>query len=48
MNELLFNILIKVPSFSTFNIQEDHIMIGHIIHATIEEEIFGKGFEWKQ
>ncbi len=42
------DITIKVPSSSTPNIQESHIMIGHIICAIIEEEIFGKGFEWKQ
>lgn len=44
----LCDIVIKVPSISTPNIQEAHIMIGHIICAIIEEEIFGKGFEWKQ
>ena len=47
MDELC-DISIKVPSSSTPNIQESHIMIGHIICAIIEEEIFGKGFEWKQ
>lgn len=47
MDELC-DIIIKVPSYSTPNIQESHIMIGHIICAIIEEEIFGKGFEWKQ
>jgi len=38
------DITIKVPSSSTPNIQESHIMIGHIMCAIIEEEIFGKGF----
>lgn len=47
MDELC-DITIKVPSSSTPNIQESHIMIGHIICAIIEEQIFGKGFEWKQ
>lgn len=47
MDELC-DISIKVPSSSTPNIQESHIMIGHIICSIIEEEIFGKGFEWKQ
>lgn len=44
----LCDTIIKVPSSSTPNIQESHIMIGHIICAIIEEEIFGKGFQWKQ
>jgi D-sedoheptulose 7-phosphate isomerase len=35
---------IKVPSKSTPRIQESHILIGHIICAIVEEEIFGKGF----
>ena len=43
MDELC-DIIIKVPSSSTPNIQESHIMIGHIICAIIEEEMFGKGF----
>lgn len=38
------DLIIKVPSHSTPNIQESHIMIGHIICAIIEEDIFGKGF----
>lgn len=46
MDELC-DVTIKVPSSSTPNIQESHIMIGHIICAIIEEEIFGKGFQWK-
>ncbi|MGH2279041.1 D-sedoheptulose-7-phosphate isomerase [Aliarcobacter sp. ERUVET-7] len=44
----LCDITIKIPSSSTPNIQESHIMVGHIICAIIEEQIFGKGFEWKQ
>jgi len=32
--------IIKVPSNSTPNIQESHIMIGHIICAAVEEAIF--------
>ena len=47
MDELC-DIAVKVPSSSTPNIQESHIMIGHIMCAIIEEQIFGKGFEWKQ
>ena len=35
---------ICVPSRDTPRIQENHIMIGHIICAVVEEEIFGKGF----
>ncbi|PID48138.1 MAG: phosphoheptose isomerase [Proteobacteria bacterium] len=35
---------IKVPSSETPRIQESHILIGHIICATVEEAIFGKGF----
>lgn len=40
----LCDVIIKVPSISTPNIQESHIMIGHIACAIIEEQIFGKGF----
>lgn len=36
---------INVPSNITPRIQEIHILIGHIICALIEEQIFGKGFE---
>jgi len=36
---------IKVPSNETPRIQEAHILIGHIICAIVEEEIFGKGFD---
>lgn len=35
---------IKVPSDETPRVQESHILIGHIICAIVEEEIFGKGF----
>ena len=38
------DICIKVPSSATPRIQESHIMIGHIICAIVEEELFGKGF----
>jgi D-sedoheptulose 7-phosphate isomerase len=36
---------IKVPSNETPRVQEAHILIGHIICAVVEEEIFGKGFK---
>ncbi len=39
---------IKVPSTCTPRIQEAHILIGHIICAIVEEELFGKGFSCKQ
>lgn len=39
---------IKVPSSCTPRIQESHIVIGHIICAIVEEELFGKGFNYKQ
>ncbi len=39
------DIIIKVPSSSTPRIQESHIVIGHIICACVEEELFGEGFE---
>lgn len=42
--DCICDLVIKVPSYSTPNIQESHIMIGHIICAIIEEDIFGKGF----
>jgi len=35
---------ICVPSSETPRVQESHILIGHIICAVVEEEIFGKGF----
>jgi len=35
---------VKVPSNETPRIQESHILIGHIICAVVEEELFGKGF----
>lgn len=35
---------IKVPSDETPRIQEAHILIGHIICAVVEEDLFGKGF----
>ncbi|MBW1446164.1 D-sedoheptulose 7-phosphate isomerase [Campylobacter jejuni] len=47
MNEL-FDYCIKVPSTCTPRIQEAHILIGHIICAIVEEELFGKGFSCKQ
>ncbi|EMD0257307.1 D-sedoheptulose 7-phosphate isomerase [Campylobacter jejuni] len=47
MNELC-NYCIKVPSTCTPRIQEAHILIGHIICAIVEEELFGKGFSCKQ
>ncbi len=33
-----------VPSNETPRVQESHILLGHIICAVVEEEIFGKGF----
>ncbi|EDP7224701.1 D-sedoheptulose 7-phosphate isomerase [Campylobacter jejuni] len=47
MNKLC-DYCIKVPSTCTPRIQEAHILIGHIICAIIEEELFGKGFSCKQ
>ncbi|HED4696940.1 TPA: D-sedoheptulose 7-phosphate isomerase [Campylobacter jejuni] len=47
MNELC-DYCIKVPSTCTPRIQEAHILIGHIICAIVEEELFGKGFSCKQ
>lgn len=35
---------ICVPSNETPRVQESHILLGHIICAVVEEEIFGKGF----
>lgn len=35
--------ILTVPSNETPIIQESHIMIGHIICALVEEEMFGKG-----
>lgn len=37
-----YDLVIKVPSASTPRIQECQTMIGHIICAIVEEEIFGK------
>ncbi|EAK8553634.1 D-sedoheptulose 7-phosphate isomerase [Campylobacter jejuni] len=47
MNELC-DYCIKAPSTCTPRIQETHILIGHIICAIVEEELFGKGFSCKQ
>ncbi|MFG5098545.1 D-sedoheptulose 7-phosphate isomerase [Campylobacter lari] len=47
MNELC-DICINVPSSCTPRIQESHILIGHILCAIVEEELFGKGFSCKQ
>lgn len=44
MNELC-DYCIKVPSNETPRIQESHILVGHIICAVVEEELFGKGFQ---
>ena len=41
MDELA-DICIKVPSDCTPRIQESHILIGHIICAIVEENLFGK------
>lgn len=42
--DTICDICIKVPSTNTPNIQEAHILIGHIMCAIIEEQLFGKGF----
>ncbi|MFY4756021.1 D-sedoheptulose 7-phosphate isomerase [Campylobacter jejuni] len=47
MNELC-DYCIKVPSTCMPRIQEAHILIGHIICAIVEEELFGKCFSCKQ
>ncbi|MBX1885406.1 D-sedoheptulose 7-phosphate isomerase [Campylobacter peloridis] len=44
----LCDICINVPSSCTPRIQEAHILIGHIMCAIVEEELFGKGFSCKQ
>lgn len=44
----LCDFCIKVPSSCTPRIQEAHILIGHIICAIVEEELFGKGFSCRQ
>jgi len=41
----LCDYMIKVPSNITPRIQESHILIGHIICATVEEALFGEGFK---
>lgn len=38
---------LKVPSTCTPRIQESHIVIGHILCAIVEEELFGRGFGCK-
>ena len=38
----LADLCIKVPSDVTPRIQESHILIGHIICAIVEENLFGK------
>ena len=40
----LCDIIIKSPSDCTPRIQESHMLIGHIICAIVEEQMFGKGF----
>lgn len=47
MSELC-DFCIKIPSSCTPRIQEAHILVGHIICAIVEEELFGKGFSCKQ
>lgn len=44
----LCDVCINVPSSCTPRIQEAHILIGHIMCAIVEEELFGKGFSCKQ
>lgn len=38
------DIVLNIPSHETPKIQECHIMVGHIICALIEEDIFGKQY----
>ena len=38
----LADLCIKVPSDCTPRIQESHILIGHIICAIVEENLFGQ------
>jgi D-sedoheptulose 7-phosphate isomerase len=38
------DVCIKVPSSETPRVQESHIVIGHLICAIVEEQMFGKGF----
>lgn len=38
--EVISDIIIKVPSDDTANIQESHIMVGHIICGLVEKELF--------
>lgn len=45
--DAICNFCIKVPSMETPKIQESHIMIGHIICALIEKELFNKNKEVK-
>lgn len=40
--DTLCDFILKIPSSETPKIQESHIMIGHIICAIVEKEIFGK------
>jgi D-sedoheptulose 7-phosphate isomerase len=40
----LCDIALKMPSPNTPNIQECHIMLGHIICQIIEDTIFGKEY----
>jgi D-sedoheptulose 7-phosphate isomerase len=39
---------VNIPSGETPKIQEGHIMIGHVICAMIEEEIFGAEYNPKR
>ena len=39
-----YDYLIKVPCDETPRVQEAHILIGHIICASVERAIFGEGF----
>lgn len=40
--DVLCDITLKIPSKETPKIQESHIMIGHILCAIVEKNIFGK------
>jgi len=41
--DVLCDITLKIPSQETPKIQESHIMIGHILCAIVEKNLFGQG-----
>ena len=40
--DVLCDYLIKIPSDDTPKVQESHVMVGHIICACVEKELFGE------